>query len=383
MPAEIRPNGTFPAVTYLSVDPLGSSVGLSQVVPYVEGLAGCGVNVRLVSFEHSIEAGLSRRLAATGGVEWCPLPYGRPGSFGGLGRALRAARAVRGAELVHARSDLAAAAVILSGVDRWVWDVRSLWVDQKIATGVIRAGSPEDKVFRHIERAAAARSSQVVTLTGSVVDELERRYGAQLGEKTTVITTCVELDRFVPVSMPKLEPVRLLLAGTLNRYYDIPAMLGFVEELRRHREVEFIVAAPGSTDWDVELDRAGAKRLTADFGEMPGLVASCHAGLCLCREDAGVSLLAAMPTKIGEFLAVGRPVVVNTGLVDASGLVSAHQAGVSYSCDSVSPELAVEELLGLLKDPETPRRARLLAEEHFDLEAGIERLIDVYQRAVD
>ena len=363
-------------VTYLTMDPLGSSVGSSQVLAYVLRLADRGVGIDLHSFEHE-QNGELRGVLEASGVRWSAHRFGARGARGGLGRVARLAHHIRGASLVHARSDMAAAAVMASSVDRWLWDVRSFWADQKVATGVFADGSPQARVFRRVERAAARRSDRVITLTASAIGELDVRYGGVVGPKASVITTCVDRDRFVRSLPPPAEPLRVLLAGTLNRYYDVPSMCRLVEALRRRSEVEFIVASPEGTDWETELALAGAVRLSASTAEMPDLVASCHVGLSVCREDAGVSLLAAMPTKIGEFLAVGRPVVVNRGLVDASHLVVGARAGVDMTPDMDMGALA-DQVLNLVADPGTADRAAALAEDHFDLNDAVDELVQIY-----
>ena len=360
------------------MDPLTSTVGFSQVLGYVERLANRGIDVDLVTFEHEVDPVLQERLHGHG-VEWQPQKFGRLGPVGGLGRVLRAARAVRGATVVHARSDLAAASVMLAGVGRWVWDVRSLWVDQKVATGVMQADSPQVRAMRKVERMAARRSTAVIALTASAIDELDRRYGGLVSPKAQVVTTCADLDHFVSKPLPEL-PIRVLLAGTLNRYYDLETMLDLVAELRRRHPVEFIVASPGVTSWDNELAGVETLRMSVAPSEMASLVSSCHLGLSICRDDAGTSLLAAMPTKIGEFLASGRPVVVNPGLVDAAGLLEQNNCGVVLgSSGSNGVERAADQIERLLNDPDIPERCRSLAESHFNLDRGVESLASVYK----
>jgi glycosyltransferase involved in cell wall biosynthesis len=364
-------------VTYVSMDPLTSTVGSSQVLAYVERMARRGVDVDLVTFEHDVDADLGRRLSGLG-IRWMPQRFGLRGPVGGLGRVLRAAWIIRGAAVVHARSDMAAAAAMLSGVDRWVWDVRSLWVDQKVASGVIRPGSLQERVMRWVERLAAHRSTAVITLTESAIDELDRRYEGAVTSKASVITTCVDLNRFETSPLPPV-PLRVLLAGTLNRYYDVHTMLDLIAELRCRHRVEFIVASPGETDWEDELRGVEAVRVTATPGEMVNLVSSSHVGLSVCRDDAGASLLAAMPTKIGEFLASGRPVIVNPGLVDAAGLLERHECGVVFgSAGHLRVGEVVDQLERLLADPATPERCRSLAEVHFNLDRGVDSLVGVY-----
>jgi len=156
-------------------------------------------------------------------------------------------------------------------------------------------------------------------------------------------------------------------------------MLDLVAELRRRRAVEFIVASPSGTAWEDELAAVDVVRVSATPAQMAALISSCHVGLSVCRDDAGVSLRAAMPTKIGELLASGRPVVVNPGLVDAAELLERYECGVVFgSSISLGVEKAADQLELLLNDPSTPDRCRSLAESHFDLRSGIDQLIAVY-----
>ena len=67
----MRRTADLPVVNYLSMDPIASTVGHSQVLAYVERLAKLGVTIDLVTFEESVDTGLLERLAEIG-VVWRP-----------------------------------------------------------------------------------------------------------------------------------------------------------------------------------------------------------------------------------------------------------------------------------------------------------------------
>ena len=93
---------------------------------------------------------------------------------------------------------------------------------------------------------------------------------------------------------------------------------------------------------------------------------------------------ASMPTKVGEFLASGRPVVVNAGLGDLEGLLATHDCGVVIDGDSDDAlERAADDVERLCADVDTPTRCRALAEAHFDLGTAVTTLIEVYQHALE
>ena len=369
---------SLPVLSYISLDSVTSTVGASQVIPYIERIAEAGLEVRLHSFENKIDEEIRARLVSLG-VQWCWHPYGRQGIFGGISRVIRAAISVRKASLIHARSDLAAAAAMLAGARNWVWDIRSLYVDQKIATGVIVKGSLTERVLRFVERKAATKSSRAIVLTESVLAELDNRYEGMVSRKATLVTTCVDTKRFSVTPLPSLESVRVLIAGTLNHYYDVPSMIRFYQALAEQCPTELIVATPDSTSWDSDFAAIGAKQVSVSSSNMPQLIASCHVGLSLCRNDVGVSLSAAMPTKIGEFFSCGRPIVVNSGLIDAARFVSHWDSGVVFDpVGGLEVEFLAKKVKDLLRDPQLPNRCRQLAIEHFDLERGVTDLIGVY-----
>jgi glycosyltransferase involved in cell wall biosynthesis len=373
----------LPELTYLSFDSLAEGVGASQVAAYVERLAARGLDVRLHTYEKQAPPPeLVDRLAGAG-VAWTPHPFGGHGAGAGARRLVEAMRWLRGAELVHARADLAAGAAALARSPAWVWDVRSLWADQRIALGTLRRGSPQERVLRRLEQAAAQRCSGVITLTEAVLEILAERHGSALLRNAAVVPTCVDLERFPAAALPVGDVTRLLFSGSLNRYYDLPTMVALVEVLRRRRPARMEVLTPGPTGWDAELTAAGIPVRSAEPRSVPQELAAAHAGLCICRFDAGPSLRGAMPTKIAEFLATGRPIVVNRGLGDLDELLPGRRCGVVVERASPAAlERAAAELEVLLDDPGTPDRCRALAEAHFDLDRAIDRLLMVYESSL-
>src|SRR5205085_2514301 len=133
----------------------------------------------------------------------------------------------------------------------------------------LRPGSPEERVMRSVEERSARASSRIVTLSQSAIDELARRYGDEVAAKARVITTCVELDRFVTSPLPPRPPVRFLLAGTLNHLYDVPGMVRVVEAMGAGMPAELTVLTPKPTAWEPDLRAAGAVLGRATAAEMP------------------------------------------------------------------------------------------------------------------
>jgi glycosyltransferase involved in cell wall biosynthesis len=113
---------------------------------------------------------------------------------------------------------------------------------------------------------------------------------------------------------------------------------------------------------------------------MAELIPNYNFGVSVCKLDAGPSLAAAMPTKIGEFLACGRPMVVNKGLGDMDQFIEEFDAGVILDGSADNLRESATKLVGLLLDPETPQRCRALAEKYFSMEKGADKYLNVYSQ---
>lgn len=373
----------LPPLTYLTFDSLAEGVGASQVLPYVERLAGRGMEVTLHSFEKAPPAPALRDRLDAAAVRWVPHPFGAAGAAGGLRRVARGAAAVRGAELLHARSDLAAASALCARSRAWLWDMRSFWRDERIELGLLGAGSAEERVLRRVERGSARSAGRIVTLAAAAVPVLAERHGPAAAGKVRVVTTCVDLARFALQAPPAPDPVRLLLSGTLNERYDVPAMVRLAQALSRRRGVELQVLCPDPGRWGDLLRQAGAAVGRAEPAEMPRHVAAAHAGLSVLRPSPGVASRASMPTKIGELLACGRPVVVSPLLGDMEEVMRRFDCGVVLAGDGEEElERAAAELARLVDDPGTAARCRAAAEAHFDLERAVDVLVEAYREVL-
>ena len=130
------------------------------------------------------------------------------------------------------------------------------------------------------------------------------------------------------------------------------------------------------------VDRLGVGEdiiISARHSEMPRLVRESHFGIAICKQDDLASLAAAVPTKIGEFLASGRPVIVSSGIGDLDQMLSSTKTGLIIDHRDSLKEVG-QQIDELIRDPKTPDRCRELAMEHFDMEKSIDRYLDIYER---
>jgi hypothetical protein len=364
-------------ITYLSVDSIQEGVGSSQITPLILGLAEKGKTVCLITFEKIEPPKELLEMFSRAGVVWIAKEFGKTGAIGGLVRLNALRRSVPNSSVLHGRSDIATAAAILSGIDAPVlWDVRSLWSDQRLLIGTAGWNGLTAKAARSLENLAARKSSAMTTLTAAVVPILEQRH-KRIPVIREVIPTCVQTSKFLQSPMPQGK-VTCLLSGTFNNYYDINRMKQVLDEIRKSMDLRVIWARAGESPME-HLGVGEDLIISASHSEMPKLVKDSHFGIAICKQDNLDSLAAAVPTKIGEFLASGRPVIVSNGIGDLDHMLTSSQTGVVINHND-SLQTVASQIRHLISDPKTPDHCRDLAMQHFDMEKSVDRYLEIYER---
>jgi glycosyltransferase involved in cell wall biosynthesis len=125
-------------------------------------------------------------------------------------------------------------------------------------------------------------------------------------------------------------------------------------------------------DHGVNLDRLIIR--SASREDVPGFVAAADLGVAFKRPS--FSAKACSPTKMGEMLAVGLPIVANSGVGDVEQMVNDIACGVAihdFTAQGYDQAITQIETLG-----GTPEERRERALPWFDVKLGIERYDRIY-----
>ena len=364
-------------ISYLSVDSIQEGVGASQIVPLVKALASQGKNVCLTTCEKSPPPNLLKNELADVGISWNILHYGKNGAIHGFLRLGKIFLYMPRAKIIHARSDIpAVAAVLRFPFGRILWDVRSLWADQRRIIDSKGWNRATAGAAKFLERIAASRSTAMTTLTQAVVPVLERRY-KKLPIIREVIPTCTQLDKFQVSKMPS-GTITCLLPGTFNNFYDLDQMRQIISNLRELTQLQIVWVKPKEST-TIALNVGEDLVTTAAYKDMPALFQSSHFGLIVCKSDNLEVLTAVAPTKVAEFLASGRPILVSRGIGDLDSLIETYKVGVSLE-PGIDMRDSLLRFMELLKDPEIHIRCRQLAEEMFSMASAVEKYTSIYRK---
>ena len=365
-------------VLYLSFDSLQEGVGASQVLSYARKIVATRP-ITVISFEKVMPDENFVREIQESGVKWVPLSFGSFGMMGGIFRVTRMWSQIDRSKIIHARGNLSGVAALLRFPRKWVWDCRSLQADQRRALSAEKKITASFILMRVAEYFLARRSTSIIVITHTVIPIFIARYKIST-EKIHVISTCVDTDRFAEKPFIKSMSVKVLLAGTFSPAYDIKMMNKIISEIKRYRTVKVTVAtSSGATDAWHGLDYDEV--LSVQHADMPMLIQEHHVGMSIWKNDLGVCLTSVASTKTAEFLACGRPVFINSLQGDFGPLLKSNGAGIVTEA-STTEEIAryVTELFEILDDATMSHKCRLLAEQYFDLDEGIKRILDVYRQ---
>lgn len=389
-------------ILYLTRNGLLEPLGQSQVFAYLKGLA-VEHSITLITHEKAedwqnpVAMADARQQCAAEGIEWQPRPFlsGRHGLGGALDLASVSAAAMRTVrdrkiQVVHARSYLPAAVAWYiwrrTGVP-FIFDMRALWPEELITAGRIKRGSPTHRGIVAIERACLRDAAAVVSLTHAAVDHLRRTYTRELeGKSIAVIPTCADLDRFTPAVELRTGPRVYGCIGTiLSGWFRVDwlAMLFAVAAARDPRARFEIITRDDAELVRRAVDPGGVlgKRLSIAGRrpkDMPDAVRG-H-GVSVMFFTDGLSKLGSSPTRLGEVLGCGLPVIANSGVGDVAGIIKGHNVGVLAAGPSATEMSAALDMLDrLMSDPEIALRCRAAAETVFSLASGVSAYDGLYR----
>jgi glycosyltransferase involved in cell wall biosynthesis len=308
--------------------------------------------------------------------------------------ALREVRAGK-IDVLHCRSYVpafAALAIKAATCKPFIFDMRAFWPEEMVAAGRLRANSALFRILKVAERVCLKQAAAVVSLTDAGVAHLRQIYGSDLETVPfAVIPTCVDLERFRPASHPgpTARTIALGSVGTvLSGWFRLDWLVAFFAAAHElDPDVALTIVSP--EDPSKIRQAAGAPAIGAPrvriFGVAPADVPPVIKTLSAVPMffTPGTAKLASCPTRLGEVLACGIPVVVNSGVGDIEKIVREHHVGIVVdSVDAAAMRQAASSLLELLGDPNLGARCRRTAEEGFSLESGARTYGELYQRVV-
>jgi glycosyltransferase involved in cell wall biosynthesis len=403
-------------ILYISYDGMTDQLGQSQVLPYLRELTKEGYHFHLLSVEKKERLEKTgphiRRLMEESGIQWTTIPFStRPPLFSKLydqwkldRTAIQICRKEK-IDMVHCRSYVPAAAGLKISQQfniPFLFDMRGFWVDERVDSGLWKLKNPFYKLlyqrYKKKEKKYFDKASHVISLTHTGKDELVKNYGVPPG-KISVIPCCADLEHFdyTRVTEDQDRSVRQTLGiskehkvlsylGSLGGWYLTEEMLDFFAAMKKKDPESIFLMITHDTPASI-LEKAKAKGIDpaslriqpATRNEVPLFLSVSEWNIFFIKD--AYSKKASSPTKQGEVMAMGIPIICND-IGDTGKIIQDTGAGVLVnSFDTAGYLQAYEQLQGLKRVGR--QKIREGAKKYYDLEQGVILYKQVYSQLLN
>lgn len=402
------------SVLYISYNGLLEPILSSQVIPYLKRLSQDGFKFILLTFEKPKDLSNAgrRRIKEIrselrkDGIHWIWLLYHKhPDKLSTLLDLLAGALVSiyiffkYKIKIVHVRGVTPGAiGLFLSKIfvkTKIIFDMRGLLAEEYVGGGIWKDGGIFFNLVKFIESRLIMRADAIIVLTKKHYRmNLELPYFNK-NVPMAVIPCCVDLDKFKPEKIERKGflkrynidtdgEILFMYLGKIGTYYLVKEMFEFFNYVNSFMpDSKFIILTSDNPDAFKKLGIAFPKNnihlLHPSFDEIPLLLRCADAGLFFINS---YKKFGSSPIKLGEFLASGKPVVINSGIGDTEELVINNRVGVVIRNFQEKDYLdKFRELVGLLEEGDNlAKRCHDTAYNFLSLPNGVETYKDIYTR---
>jgi glycosyltransferase involved in cell wall biosynthesis len=403
-------------ILYLSYDGMTDSLGQSQVLPYIVGLTKKGFNFHLISFEKvenfQKNSKTIEEICRENNIQWYPQTYTkRPPVLSALMDLKKMQRLSfklhkrHPFSIVHCRSTITASIGLhlkkKFGV-KFIFDMRGFWADERVEGGIWNLKNPIFKFiynfFKRKELEFLSQSDYTISLTEKGENEILSWKNLVPKPKIKIIPCCVDLTKFNPDYYPTDEKIKfksslgyqhndLILGyvGSIGTWYMLDEMLDFFKVLKeKNHKSHFLFVTGEKKEFIHEkavekgVDIKCVQVVSCLHKDVPKYISIFDYSIFFIRPT--FSKTASSPTKQGEIMAMGVPIVCNTGVGDTDSIIQKYEAGILVENFHYSDySKAIEDILNRTFDT---GKLKFGADEVYSLEKGVKLYAEVYQEII-
>jgi glycosyltransferase involved in cell wall biosynthesis len=267
----------------------------------------------------------------------------------------------------------------------FVLEVRDLWPESIVALGQLRRGSWPARALEAVERWLYRRARGVVVVTRAFARHIAARGVPE--RRIALVTNGIDGDAWTPrAPSPELLAARGIggayrvgYVGTLGLAHGLGTALDAAERLAED-DVHFVFVGDGADRARIEEDARRRGLANVHFtglvphDEVPAWLASLDVLLVMLRDLPVFETV--IPSKLFEFAAMERPVIVSAPKGEVREMVE--EAGTGVAIDAESAEQLAEAITALRHEPERARhlaaRGRAWVEQSFRRDALARRM---------
>ena len=247
----------------------------------------------------------------------------------------------------------------------FVFEVRDLWPESLAAVGAGGEGSLLHRTLSAIAGFLYRRADRVVVVTPAFKDHLIRYWDVPAA-KISVVENGVETDlfRLDPAAMEVRNQLQLenrfliCYIGTMGNAHGLETLIVAAEELQTLLPSAMFLLIGEGAEKERIMDLAAARGLNniQFLGQQPRERIPAYisaADLCLVMLKRSDLFKTVIPTKLLEYMACERPVIV---AVDGQARQIVEEAGAGVFVEPENSKALVKAILDLADDPEHTRQ---------------------------
>ena len=404
-------------VLYLSYDGMTDPLGQSQVLPYIVGLTKKGYKFTLISCEkkerHLQNRTIIQQICTEHNIDWQPIFYTKKPpvlstiwDIVQLNKKVKQLHQQKQFQLIHCRSYITA----LIGLGfkqkhqvKFLFDMRGFWADERVDGNIWDLSKPHFKwiynFFKQKEKAFLEHADKVVSLTESGKTEMLTWHIPDLtADKIEVIPCAADYEVFNLVTDEKRKTAKLNLGlkpsqfvlnyiGSLGTWYLADEMLQFFSVLKQQvPDAKFLFLTPDSKESVIEKAKKyniKAEDLIIKFSQRAAIPQYAHAAdFSIFFIKPMYSKKASSPTKMGELMAMGIPLICNNNVGDVEAIMNKCNAGF---CLQEMNETSYQATLQKMNETNfnSPSGIRECSKAFYDLENGLTSYLSTYNELTE
>jgi glycosyltransferase involved in cell wall biosynthesis len=242
----------------------------------------------------------------------------------------------------------------------WVFEIRDLWPESAITTGVLKEGAPLTRVLYAMERAACAAADKINVLTPAFRDDLIKR-GLAPAEKIVFVPNGADVELFTPG--PRDNDARrelgwgdkfvVMYAGAHGRANAVGQFLDAAELLKHRPDILLACVGDGPERAALEAERARRGLDNVRFhgaqpkSRMPEIVRACDVGAAILQDNP--TFRTVYPNKVFDYMATERPTLLAIDGVARTLVCDEARAGLFAKPEN--PRSIADVILAMADDP--------------------------------
>lgn len=399
-------------ILYISYDGMTDPLGQSQIIPYLQGLNRYGYQFTILSFEKKERFAKWKdhidSLLDPYSIRWVRLSFTtKPPFFAKLYDMIRMKRMAfrlhrkENFDMIHCRgyvgADMGLALKMKTGV-KFFFDMRGFWADEKKDGGAWNVKNPIFKrVYRHYKKKEAAflqHADYIISLTEAGKKEMEKWQSYKKEVPVSVIPCCADMGHFALATKEQkiesrktldIENGKLVVSylGSVGSWYMLDEMLAMFKSIKqKFADAIFLFITPSDKNYILskakqnQIEEKDIRIKEASRQQVPFFVSASDINISFIKPV--YSKLSSSPTKLGEVLSMGIPVISNAGVGDVEQVINYVQGEtIIRNFTAAEYNRVTEQIPHLLQV--NAEEIRKKAGDIYDLEKGVQLYLEAYK----